>query len=136
MNNFEPSPYSRDPQTRTLFIVAGVGAILASLYWGGMTLLLLLGAVAGSLSPAQVILPFVLIVLYAYRGFQLFQGNVSAARRIVWLHAVGAAVALLQVLTGGLLVAILHGIKLSINIFGGVSAFLAARSTARAPAAF
>jgi len=78
-----PSAYSVDPRNpgvqtpgdRNLFVLAGVGALLASAYWAALTLLIGAASAVANVNPAQVILPLVLIVLYALRGFQLFKGT-------------------------------------------------------------
>jgi hypothetical protein len=109
-----------------MLMLAGLGAGLASLYWAGMTLLILVGTLAGSTSVVQLILPVVLIGLYAARAFQMLRGDVGAARSIVFLHAFGGLMAVLSMAGGGI-VMVLQGIKLLIHIFGGVTAFLASR---------
>lgn len=118
--------------SKTPFILAAVGAWLAAGYWGLMTALLALGAFLGTTSGAQVILPCVLIALYAFRGFQLLKGDPAAARRILWLHGVGALVAMLQaggsVMTGAIVLAGLQALKVVINVFGGITAYLAMRA--------
>jgi len=116
---------------RTPFILAGVGALLASVYWAGLTLLIGVGVASGSVSSMQVILPIVLIVLYALRGFQLFKGDPTAARRILWLHGVGGVMAVIQIASGSTLLVVLQSIKLLIHIFGGVTALLAQREFTR-----
>jgi hypothetical protein len=76
----------------------------------------------------QVILPCVLIVLYAVRGVQLWKGDPAAAQRILVLHAVGGILAVVQMAGGNPLVMVLQGIKLGIHVFGGVTAHLARRA--------
>jgi hypothetical protein len=138
-NPYEPpsfEPPSGEPQgptqpsaVRGPFILAGIGALLASAYWGVLTLLLLLGVAHGSVSSMQVLLPCVLIGLYGYRGIQLFKGDAAAARRILGLHLVGAAVAALQVFSGSSSVMmVLQGFKVAINLFGALTAYLAIRA--------
>jgi hypothetical protein len=133
-----PSEATANPQIatmagdRNLFILAGVGALLASAYWAALTLLIGVASAVGNVNPAQVILPVVLIVLYALRGFQLFKGNPAAAKRILWLHGVGGVVAVTQIMSGGSLVMVLNAVKVAIHIFGGVAAYLALRSYNRA----
>jgi hypothetical protein len=112
------------------FILAAIGAILASVYWAGLTLLIGFGVAFGSTSMAQIILPCVLIVLYAVRGYQLFMGDPLAARRILWLHGAGGVAAIVQMATGTPLLVVLQGIKLLIHVFGGVTAYMAQRSFA------
>ncbi|MGD0527698.1 MAG: hypothetical protein ABSE49_21375 [Polyangiaceae bacterium] len=129
---YQASPYGVPVANRTPFVLAAAGAWLASAYWAVMTGLLGLGAMLGSGSVAQIILPVVLIGLYAMRGFQIFKGDPNAARRILWLHGIGAVAALIQALgsfaTGSALVAGLQGMKVVINVFGGITAYYAYRS--------
>ena len=94
-------PQSAPPENRTMFVLAAIGAGLASVYWAGLTLLIGLGAAMGSASMVQVILPIVLIVLYAVRGLQIFKGDRAAARRILWLHGLGCIAAFMQIAAGG-----------------------------------
>jgi hypothetical protein len=123
------NPYqsSAIPGGGPMLILAAVGAALASLYWGGMTLLLLLGAITGSTSALQLVLPALLIGLYALRAVQMLRGDVSAANRIVLLHVFGGFMAALSMISGGGLLIVLQSIKLAIHVFGGVTAFLASR---------
>jgi hypothetical protein len=125
------NPYSGAPPiiNRTPFILAAIGALAASGYWALLTLLILANVTTGgSLSPMQLILPGVLVVLYAVRGVQLFQGDVRAANRILWLHFVGGLFAAFYAATGHGLFAALQALKIAIHIFGGVTAYLAKRS--------
>lgn len=126
-----PPTLSQGSSARGAFTLAGVAALLASLYWAALTLLIGYGAAAGSTSPTQIIMPIVLIVLYAYRGIQLFQGDVAAARRILWLHGLGALVAVFQLMKASGLLVGLVGAKVAINIFGVVTALLAVRAYER-----
>jgi hypothetical protein len=91
-------------------------------------LLLGVGAAFGSTSPAQFVLPCVLIVLYAVRGFQLLKGDPNAARRILWLHGIGGIAAIVYMASGGGLIVVLQAAKLVIHVFGGATAYLALRS--------
>jgi hypothetical protein len=118
------------PAPRGAFILAGVAALLASVYWAALTLLIAFGAMTGSLSGMQAILPCVLVALYAYRGIQLFKGDTAAARRILWLHGIGAVVALIQLARDEGMVVLL-GVKVAINVFGAITALLALRSEGR-----
>jgi hypothetical protein len=123
------NPYAGAPSiNRTPFILAGIGALAASAYWGLLTVLLFVGVASGGVSPAQIILPCVLVGLYAVRGFQLFQGDPRAASRILWLHIVGGALAIIYVITGSGFWVALQGLKVAIHVFGGVTAYLAKRS--------
>jgi hypothetical protein len=110
------------------FILAAVGAWLASAYWAALTLLIGLGAAIGTTSPAQIVLPCVLIVLYAVRGLQLFKGDPNAARRILWLHGIGGLAAIVYMASGGGFIVALQGVKLLIHVFGGITAYLALRA--------
>jgi hypothetical protein len=107
--------------------------LLASVYWAALTLLLVVGVATGSASSTRIVFPLILIVLYALRGVQIFKGDVAATRRILWLHAVGGIFAFIQMLSGGIFLMVLQGIKVAIHIFGGVTAYLAYRSAARRP---
>ena len=113
---------------RTPFVLAAVGAWLAGAYWAAITLLLTFGVATGSVSAAQIILPCILIALYAMRGYQLFQGDPAAARRILWLHGVGGVAAIVYMMSGGAGVVVLNGIKVLIHIFGGITAVMAQRA--------
>lgn len=116
------------PPSRTPFVLAAIGSGVASLYWAGLTLLIALGAAFGSVSAAQIILPCVLIGLYAWRAVQVFKGDPDAGRRLLFLHGIGGISAVLQIVTGGPLMFVLQGIKLMIHVFGGVTAYMASRA--------
>jgi hypothetical protein len=119
--------------SRGPFVLAAVGAFLAGGYWALITLLLVAGVAAGSVSGAQIILPVILIALYIARGTQLLRGDPMAARRILWLHGVGGIAAIVQMQSSTGLVVTLQGIKVVIHVFGGITAFLAQRSVSRPP---
>ena len=133
-----PNPYN-PPQSaygvaeaaanRTPFILAAAGAWLASAYWAVLTLLIALGVSAGAGSATTLFLPCILIGLYAVRGYQLYRGDRRAASRILWLHGVGAVVAIFQAMSGILVV--MQVIKVAIHVFGGVTALLALRALGR-----
>jgi hypothetical protein len=134
-----PNPYGGAPPgaspgagvavvNRTPFVLAAVGAWLASLYWAALALLRGLFAAVGSTSGALVIMPIILIVLYALRGFQVLKGDLAAARRLLWLHGFGALAALLLASQSSGFYAGLQSVKVLIGIFGGVTAFLAQRA--------
>jgi hypothetical protein len=133
-----PNPYN-PPQAaygvaeisanRTPFLLAAAGAWLASAYWAVLTLLIALRVTAGAGSATSLVLPFILIGLYAVRGYQLYKGDRRAAARILWLHGVGAVVAVFQAMSGMLVV--MQVIKVAIHVFGGVTALLALRALAR-----
>jgi hypothetical protein len=134
-----PNPYSGAPSgaspgaavavvNRTPFVLAGIGAWLASLYWAALALLRGLFAAAGAGSGITVLMPMILVGLYAVRGFQVFQGDPAAARRLLWLHAFGSMAALLLAFSASGFYAGLQSVKVLIGIFGGVTAFLAQRA--------
>jgi hypothetical protein len=135
MNFNDPTEGAAPAQNRTAFVLAGVGAILASLYWAGLTGLIGLGAATGGVSPVQMILPIFLIVLYGWRGVQLFKGDPAAARRILWLHGAGGVIALYEVVSNEGFVRVLYGIKIAVHIFGGLTALLAVRASSANPSA-
>ncbi len=116
---------------RTLFILAGVGALLASGYWALMTLLLVAGMAAGTVSGTTLIFPVILIVLYALRGLQIIKGDVAATRRILWLHGVGAIAAIVQMASGNFILIAMNAIKICVHLFGGTMAWLAHRSASQ-----
>jgi hypothetical protein len=117
------------PERRSTFVMAAIGSGLASLYWGALTLLIGLGVATGNVSGAQLILPCVLIGLYGVRAFQIWKGDPTAAKRVLWLHGVGGALAIFNVATGGGgLIMILQGIKVLIHVFGGITAHRASKA--------
>jgi hypothetical protein len=119
--------------SRMLFILAGVGAFLASAYWALMTLLLVAGMAAGTVSGTTLVFPVILIVLYAVRGFQILKGDIAATKRIVWLHGVGAVAAVVQMMSGNVIVIGMNVVKVCVHVFGGTMAWLAHRSATRPP---
>jgi hypothetical protein len=114
--------------SRTIVTLAAVGAWIASAYWALLTLLIAFAAASGATSFGQVIIPIILIGLYAVRGFQLFKGDPTAARNLLWLHGVGGVMAAIQIAGGGGIVMVLQGIKLVIHVFGGFTALRAQRA--------
>lgn len=110
---------------RTPFILAAVAAGLTSLYWAALALLM---GVAGG--PVQVIVPVILICLYAYRGFQVFQGVPAAANTLLWLHGIGAVVSVMRMAGGDATVILLYGIKIGLHVFGAATAFWAKSASA------
>jgi hypothetical protein len=129
-----PNPYAGAPSgaspgaaivNRTPFVLAAVGAWLASLYWAALALLRGLFAAAGAGSGVTAIMPLILVGLYAVRGFQVFQGDPAAARRLLWLHGFGAVAALLLAFSASGFYAGLQSVKVLIGIFGAVTAFRA-----------
>jgi hypothetical protein len=121
------TPESQDPD-RTLCTLAAVGAALASTYWGALVALMLLGMFGGyAISPLQVALPILLIVLYAMRAVRVYRGDRSAARRLAWLHLIGGVFGLIYLTNYGSVIATLYGIKVAIHVLGGIPAFLVSR---------
>ncbi len=130
MNNpYEPhlGPTPR-PLDRTFPILGAVGAWLASGYWAVLTLLIGIGAASGAGSGMQVIIPCVLIGLYAWRGIQLFKGDPTAAKSLLWLHGMGAVMAVFQIFSGNVIVIVLYVMKMLVHVFGAVMAYLAQRA--------
>ena len=123
-----PSPPSAGTATRTPFILAAVGAWMASAYWALLTVLIGLGVAFGSGSAISVVFPCILIVLYALRGWQLIKGDASAAQRILFLHIIGCVAAFSQMASGDGIVLLLQSIKVLIHVFGGVAAYFARRA--------
>ena len=52
----------------------------------------------------------------------------NAARRVLWLHAVGGVVAIMLVVTGSGFAAGLHALKVLVHAFGGFAAWRATRA--------
>jgi hypothetical protein len=116
---------------RAKFMLAAVGAFLASGYWALLTFVLGVGAAAGMNSSFRLLLPCMLIGLYAVRGVQLLKGDLSATTRILWLHGAGGAVAIIQMFqlaSTGPLVLVFQLVKLAIHVFGAVTAWSARRA--------
>jgi hypothetical protein len=135
----EQNPQAYYPQSavvttvdRTPFVLAAVGAWLAGAYWAALTLLILVGASSGNGSMTSVIMPFILIFLYAARGFNLFKGDPKAAQTILWLHGFGIFAAISQMASGGGIIVALQSVKILIHVFGGVTALLALRAVKEA----
>jgi hypothetical protein len=108
-----------------IFVLAAVGAWLAGAYWGLLTLGIVMGVATGALSFIQILIPVVLIVMYVGRGYQSFQGNAGAMNNLLWLHGVGGLIGLMHAAQGEGFVAVLHGAKVGIHIFGGLTVYLA-----------
>lgn len=135
MNNpYEPPGGGYTPaQTTTFnrrpFVLAAIGAWLAALYWLGMTLLLGAAVASGGLGPAQLILPFVLIGLYAHRGWRLYNADPRMIRSILMLHGLGIFASIMQITAAkNEVVTIMNGVKIAIHVFGMITAFLAKRA--------
>ncbi len=122
------SPAPSSPEARRPFVLAAIGSGLAALYWMGLTAIIALAVATGPLKATDLILPFILIALYAWRGSQILKGDPDAARRVLWLHGIGAVTAVIQIATGGMLMFVLQGVKLVIHIFGGVTAYQASKA--------
>lgn len=121
------------PLSRTPVLLAAVGGWLASAYWAALTVLIFTGVAHGSTSAVQVFLPSVLIALYAWRGFKVFKGDPSAASSLIWLHAFGALMAVLNFSSVGPTMRVLYVIKIAIHAFGAATAFLAHRALTASP---
>jgi len=119
--SFQPEePELRRQQSIQGFCTLGaIGGFAAAAYWAGLTALI---GVSG-LSPLQMLLPFVLIALYGYRGYQLMKGNVVAAKNLLWLHGLGAVMTIIQI-TGGIAAPVLLIVKVAIHVFGFATALL------------
>lgn len=129
-----PPGYARArPVSRTPFVLAGVGAFLASAYWALLTLLIGLASATGSASSMNLILPIVLIALYAWRGINVIKGDPASARSLLWLHGIGGFFAMTQLTHGGGIFVVLQGLKVLIHVFGGITAFLAHRQATQMP---
>lgn len=133
MNNpYEPpTPQSQfDPHfDRRPFVIAAIGAWLAAAYWLVMTALLGLGMAAGKIGGSQIILPLVLIAMYAHRGYRLFRADAAMVRSIIVLHVLGMVAAVLQInATKNDVIFTMNAVKIGIHIFGVVGALLAKRA--------
>ena len=129
-NPYEPpQDMGRPREAKRALLLAAVGAFLASGYWAVVALLLRAAATTHGSSGPRLIVPIVLIAIYAVRGYQMLTGDVGAARRIVWVHGVGGAFAILQMAGGVPFVVVLNGVKVLIHIFGGVMAWRAVRES-------
>jgi hypothetical protein len=114
---------------RTPFIIAAVGSWLASAYWALLTALTFLTAITGGeLSGFRALLPLVLIVLYAVRGFGALRGDPRSLNSLTWLHGIGAVATLINSRDLSGLALGLNAVKIAINLFGAVSAFMAMRT--------
>jgi hypothetical protein len=123
-------PYEA-PMNRTPYILAAVGAGLTSLYWAALALLIGVAASTGSGSPIQAILPFILIGLYAYRGYQVFQGMPAAANALLWLHGIGAVVSVMRMMDTDVITMTLYGIKIGLHVFGAATAYWAMQASTK-----
>lgn len=124
-----PSPDAL-PASRTPFILAGIGGFAAAGYWALLTLILGFAVYsgAGGVSTTSVVMPVVLIALYAYRGVLVMRGDPRSAKSLLWLHAVGGLFAAFSLATSiGMFAAFLQGLKVAIHIFGGITAHAATK---------
>lgn len=126
-NPYQPPGADVPVPRTTATTLAALGAWAASGYWALLTGLIGLGALVGTVSAMQLILPVVLIGLYAVRGWQLFRGDTRVARNLLLLHVVGGLVSLLEIASGAAVVQVLYGGKLLVHGFGAVTAWLATR---------
>lgn len=131
MNNPYQPPEPQQPNaapSRMPFVLAGIGALGASAYWGLYTLLVGVAVAGAGASPVRMILPVVLIALYAIRGFQIFKGDARAATSVMWLHGVGGVMAVINMASGDPFLIGLNAVKLLIHIFGGATAYMARKA--------
>ncbi len=123
------APAMASPPNRTPFVLPAITAGLTSLYWAALALLL--GAASGN--AMQVILPVILIGLYAFRGFQVFGGDPTAARSLLWLHGIGGVIAVMRMMGGDPIAIVLYGIKIVLHFAGAATAYWALSSTTPPP---
>ena len=118
-------------ENRSLVVLTTVGAALASTIWGAFAALAMYGAMNGvTISNTQLALSVVLVVLYALRAYKVYNGDLSAARRLVWLHAIGAiaSIAVVAQLGGAFpILTALYAAKIVVHVFGGIPALLLSR---------
>ncbi len=129
MNAYGAPPLgSEPPVSKPPFVLAAIGAALAGAYWAALTFLIGVGVAYGGTPSTQVLIPCLLIGLYAFRAWQLYKGEPAALRRIMFLQGVGAAMAILGMLRNTSSMAnVLQGVKLAIHVFGFVAGYLAKR---------
>ena len=121
-----PADIGEPTFSRRPFVLAAVASGLTSAYWSVLTLLILIGAGSADLSPVQVVLPLILIFLYAQRAMRVFNGDRSAANRLIGLHLIGGLMTVMRLAAGGFIV--LYVIKLVIHIFGALTAYWASKT--------
>jgi hypothetical protein len=109
----------------TSFVVAAAVAVLTSLYWAGLAFLVGVASSVGDASPAELIVPIILIGLYAFRGFQVFQGDPAAARSLLWLHGIGGLIGVMRMFGGDPVTLVLYGIKVVLHVAGAGTAYWA-----------
>ncbi len=123
--------YEQQP-TRTVFVLAAIGAALAALFWGALLALLFLGMKGGAkVEGLQLIMPVILVVLYGMRAFAVYNGDRNAAKRLMFLHGLGILASIFQIsqfpASAGAMLTMLYGFKIAVHVFGGVTAYLASR---------
>jgi hypothetical protein len=111
--------------SRTPFVLAASVAVLTSLYWAALAFLVGVASSLGDTSPAQLILPIILIGLYAFRGFQVFQGDPTAARSLLWLHGIGGVIGVMRMFGRDPITLVLYGIKVVLHVAGAGTAYWA-----------
>lgn len=87
----------------------------------------------GGASGLRALLPLVLVGLYVVRGAQVYRGDPATPTRLIWLHGVGAVFAVFQMSNGPTTFVTFQGIKVAINLFGALTAYLALRAQSRSP---
>ncbi len=131
MNPYEPpravAVENARPVSKTPLLLAALGAWGAAAYWALLTALLAFGAAMGSVGATNLILPVILIALYATRGVQMLKGEARAIRSLLWLHGVGGVVAVMQVATSQGFFVALQAVKVVVHVFGIVTVLMARR---------
>ena len=108
--------------------MASFGAFLVAGYWAVLAMLFGFGVASGAASVPSILLSLLLIVLFAWRAFQLWKGDRTAAKKILVLHSAGV-VGLAQIFLGGtVLLTILVSIKVAIHAFGAIAAYQAMKN--------
>ena len=83
----------------------------------------------GAIESYQLVMPIVLVALYAMRAYRVYTGDLRSARNLAWLHALGAIVAVVNIVQFNTpIITVLYGIKVVVHVVGGVPAFLLSRS--------
>ena len=121
---FDPEHGGLPPGNRTAVLLAVAGAFLAAAYWTVLILLMFASGAGSAMSPLQIVLPLIVIALYAMRGVQLYRGDTRMATNLMWLHVLGGLFTAYALARPGAAYA-LHGVKLAIHVFGAVTAYLA-----------
>ena len=108
--------------------MASLASGITSLYWLALTGLIGLAVSGGGASPGELLVPIILIGLYAVRAVQIWKGNPTALVSALWLHGIGGLMSIVQMAKGDAIVLVLYGIKLLIHVAGGVTAFVARKA--------